>query len=260
MGCQDMKIKLNKDKNIGKVLFIVEGSKTEFYLLSKIFNKVFDYQYETIKRALPYEKYNAKINPLSRVFVINTENSNIKSIDKDNKFLDKLFEELIINYDFSIDNAAIYYIFDRDHQSNNDVRFIENMLGLLKNSRDNEGFERQGLLLLSYPSLESFIFSNFVNDSFDNCIENGNKLKEYLNNLNINQSKINEKTLMFSVNELIKSLRKMDIFSYDLDDFGNTNKEVFIKQEEFFKLNNEYRILSLLSIALLDLGLITIEE
>ena len=65
---------------------------------------------------------------------------------------------------------------------------------------------------------------------------------------------------MFSVNELIKSLRKMDIFSYDLDDFGNTNKEVFIKQEEFFKLNNEYRILSLLSIALLDLGLITIEE
>ena len=67
MGCQDMKIKLNKDKNIGKVLFIVEGSKTEFYLLSKIFNKVFDYQYETIKRALPYEKYNAKINPLSRV-------------------------------------------------------------------------------------------------------------------------------------------------------------------------------------------------
>ena len=41
-----MNIGLNKNKSIGKVLFIVEGAKTEPYLLGKIFTEVFDYQME----------------------------------------------------------------------------------------------------------------------------------------------------------------------------------------------------------------------
>lgn len=97
--------------------------------------------------------------------MINAEESNIKFIDRDNEFLDNLFVELIENYDFDVDNAAIYYIFDRDNQSNTDAEFIRNLLTVLVNSRDN-AYARQGMLLLSYPSIEAFTFSNFVDDSY----------------------------------------------------------------------------------------------
>lgn len=148
-----MNIRLNKDKSIGKVLFIVEGGKTEPYLLHRIFCNILDYQLETILRDKGYRKYNSKENATSQVFVINAEESNIKFIDRDNEFLDNLFAELIENYDFDVDNAAIYYIFDRDNQSNTDAGFIRNLLTVLVNSRDN-AYARQGMLLLSYPSFD----------------------------------------------------------------------------------------------------------
>ena len=47
MDFQDMRIELNKDKKIGKVLFIVEGSRTEPYIMTKLFTSILDYQLET---------------------------------------------------------------------------------------------------------------------------------------------------------------------------------------------------------------------
>lgn len=38
------KMKLNFDANIGKVVFIVEGPKTEIYILKKILRKLFGYE------------------------------------------------------------------------------------------------------------------------------------------------------------------------------------------------------------------------
>ena len=38
-----MSIALNKDKSIGKVLYIVEGGRTEPYILWKLFTQIFDY-------------------------------------------------------------------------------------------------------------------------------------------------------------------------------------------------------------------------
>ena len=38
-------IELNKQKNIGRVLFIVEGSKSEFVILRKIFCDILQYEY-----------------------------------------------------------------------------------------------------------------------------------------------------------------------------------------------------------------------
>lgn len=38
-------MKLNKDKHIGRVLFIVEGSQTEFSILRRIFCKILGYSY-----------------------------------------------------------------------------------------------------------------------------------------------------------------------------------------------------------------------
>ena len=102
-----MNVRINKEKSIGKVLYIVEGNKTEALILYYIFCKIYDYQFESILRGKGYHKYNSKENIMSQVFVINTEESNIKTIDKDNDFLNNLYITLFEQYDFNVDNAAI---------------------------------------------------------------------------------------------------------------------------------------------------------
>lgn len=260
MGYRNMNIALNKGKSIGKVLYIVEGEKTEPYILHKLFTEIFDYQFETIIRNKKYRKYNSKENVTSQVFVINAEESNIKYIAKDNNFLDNLFGELIENYDFDIDNAAIFYVFDRDNQSNTDVNLIKDLVETLANSRENENYLRQGLLLLSYPSIESFTLSNFHKNSFSEKFKIGNDLKRFLHERQINHQNITENTLVDATEELFKALFAMGIDSYDIDNFGDCNMKIFNYEENEFATEQVYRALSLICVSLIDLGLIEVDS
>ena len=254
-----MKINLNKDKSIGKVLYIVEGSKTEKFLLWRIFTGIFDYQFEVKTRDHPYQIFNRKDNPYSKIFVINVAESNIKHINKDDEFLNNLFKELIENYDFDIDNAAIYYLFDRDVESNTDSAFIKQLLCTLTNSRENENNFRQGILLLSYPSVESFTLSCFDENSFSLKIKLGRELKQYLESKKFNQSKIDETKLEFAVVNLVKSVSFISDSHLDVDNFKELNNKFFDFEENLFSKENVYNCLSLLAISLIDLGLIEIE-
>lgn len=255
-----MKINLNKGKSIGKVLYIVEGPKTEKFLLRKIFTGIFDYQFEAITRSHPYQIFNRKDNPYSKIFVINAAESNIKNIKKDDEFLNNLFIELIENYDFDIDNAAIYYLFDRDVESNTDPEFIRELLSTLTNSRENDNNYRQGILLLSYPSVESFTLSCFDGNSFSLKIKLGSELKQYLNMNNFNQSQIDERSLEFATNNLISSLLAINNGSFDVDNFKNLNIKIFDLEETNYSIESKYNCLSLLAVSLIDLGLIEIES
>ena len=137
---------LKKGKRIGQVLFIVEGEKTEPNLIYRVFSGIFGYQMERIYRDKTYRVFRKTDDPLSRVTVINTEESNIGFIRKDNDFLNEMFRLLIEDYGFDVDNAAIYYLFDRDPDSNTDSAFIEEMLGKLGSARDvNPDMMRQGI-------------------------------------------------------------------------------------------------------------------
>lgn len=49
-----MNVRINKEKSIGKVLYIVEGNKTEALILYYIFCKIYDYQFESILRGKGY--------------------------------------------------------------------------------------------------------------------------------------------------------------------------------------------------------------
>ncbi len=253
-----MNIKLNKNKSIGKVLYIVEGEKTEPYILHKLFATVFDYQVETITRSKGYRKYNSKENPTSQVFVINAEESNIKYIDKDNEFLDNLFRELIENYDFDIDNSAMFYLFDRDSQSNTDSEMIKELIHSLTNSRENKNYLRQGLLLLSYPSIESFTLSNFHKNSFSEKFRIGDDLKRFLHEENINHQKITEDTLILATEELLNAFRVIGTDNFDIDNFENSNMDIFNYEENIFSKEELYQALSLVCISLIDLGLIEV--
>lgn len=254
-----MSIRLNKEKSIGKVLFIVEGGKTEPFILHRIFCNILDYQVETILRDKGYRKYNSKENPTSQVMIINAEESNIKYIAKDNKFLDNLFVELIENYDFDVDNAAIYYLFDRDNQSNSDDEFIRGLLSTLVNARDNNGYDRQGMLLLSYPSIEAFTLSNFADNSFERKYKIGADLKQALHDSKYNQSGISEESLLKAVDELLKALTQIGICELNADEFGECNKAIFEFEEMEYNKEGVYRALSLLCISLMDLGILEIE-
>ena len=253
-----MNVSLNRNKSIGKVLFVVEGAWTEAYVLRKIFTTIFDYQFETILRQKGYKRYNSKENATSQVFVINAEESNIQYIKKDNQFLNSLFVELIENYDFDVDNAAIYYLFDRDNKSNTDIPFMEEMVSFLVNARDNEGYDRQGMLLLSYPSIESFTISNFEEQSFHKEFAIGQDVKQYAHQMNYNHQKISEETLLHAVKELLVALQEIEQKEFEIDGYSNISKKVFDFEEQEFQTSGLYRVLSLLVVAFIDLGLLEI--
>lgn len=273
MGFQTIinNVTINKSKSIGNVLFIVEGEKTEFFILRKIFNGIFGYKYEQKDRkGKVLKKYQSKEHKNSAVFVINTEDSTIKSICNKKDYIDRMFEILIDEYKFDVDNSSIYFIFDRDRDPKDEPEmhreYIRSLIKSLTNALDLDDdreeefiFDRQGLLILSYPCAEAFIASNFINDTYKitHCI--GKDLKKDLNNRKIQQSQISEETIKKATLEMLRYIEILHGKNLDMDGFKNLNLELFEKQEEFYKLNQMYRLLSLIPVILIDLGLIKIE-
>lgn len=249
------------------MLFIVEGLDDEIRILHKILCAVYGYEYERLNRNKSYHKYKPKNNTdvNSSIFVINSKESCIKDIMRDakgcNEYLDELFNKLREEYKFPVDKAAIYYIFDRDIKSNVDAELINDLLYKLRNSRDenDETFEK-GLLLLSYPSIESFIASNFISNTVNLQFEIGKELKEYLDKDQYTIQKINEGTLKLAIKEMLNGLNEFGIEQVDLDSLYDTNKKVYDNQEHHYSINSKFRLISLLCVALLDLGLIEIIE
>ena len=179
----------NKQQNIGNVLFIVEGAKSEFALLKHIFTRILNYSLIMNKRHHDaFEQYKSNENKYSTVAIINTKESNIKFAGEEgDQYLDQIYEILINDYDFDVDNASIFYLFDRDHHSNNNPNFINKLITKLKNPLDNDEY-KAGELLLSYPGIETYKLSlskeNIykINDSLDEKkkIVFCNQLKTYV--------------------------------------------------------------------------------
>lgn len=273
MGYQITKdnIIINKNKSIGNVLFIVEGSDTEFYILGKIFKDILNYTYEGVNREnKEFKKYQNPTKTNSRVFVINTENSHISSIKNQQDYLDDMFMTLGEKYRFDIDNSSIYFIFDRDrdpkHEADSHREYIRNLIRNLTNALDIDDsrsdefkFDRQGLMLLSYPAIEAFTASNFINEVHSQSYKIGKELKRSLADSKINQSKINEDSLKCAICEMLRYFSTIHSEELDIDYFSKLNLKIFDGQEQYYNSSSTYRVLSLLCIALIDLGIIEIE-
>ena len=74
-------MKLNREKHIGRVLFIVEGSRTEFAILRRIFCNLLGYSYIEKRRNRP-DYFTSNQDRFSQVAVINTRESNIRDISE----------------------------------------------------------------------------------------------------------------------------------------------------------------------------------
>lgn len=121
MDCQilNKNFKFNKDKNIGSVLYIVEGERREINLLGHIFKEILKYD-EVIgidRMGNERIKYISKKNKNSKIFIINSEQSNIQSI-ANTQFRDEQVK-ILKQYDdeFNYEDIPIYYIFDCDRKN-----------------------------------------------------------------------------------------------------------------------------------------------
>ena len=172
-----MKVKINTDKKIGKVIYVVEGDVDEVKIITKIYNELFGYS------VVSYNKKNNYLTMLksdkdkySRVYIIPSEHSSISSLEDSKEYLDNIYHKLAIDFELDVENSAIYYIFDRDRDSNRPGKILS-LMDKLKNSRENDDCEMNGLLLLSYPCIEA-IYCNCKNDNVR--LSNGSNAKSYV--------------------------------------------------------------------------------
>lgn len=165
-------IKINKQKALGTVVYVLEGAKDEYRLFKNIFKKIFSIMPIVCKKeTTDLSKYQIKENKDSIVILINSQNSSIKSLEND-EYIKRIINKVSTQANIDMSNSAVYFIWDRDNKSNNSET-ITSLMEKYHNSRDNE-YEMNGLLLLSYPSLESFIISCFE----ERCFQFKNKLYE----------------------------------------------------------------------------------
>ncbi len=243
-------MKINKRKRIGNVIIFVEGEKTEFEILENIFHHYLGYSIKKIKRRAKeiielqgYDRY-------SKITLINTPTNNINSILNIDDFFDYIFKDFAINLNLDTINNPVYFIFDRD-PGNNRPCIVEKLLNKLTNSQ-NDTDEQNGLLLLSFPSIESFILSLHEKYSYNNKIRLGKDLKKIIDDKEY-EKKINDNLLKNSINEFIDFLLKNNILDVETDIYNeldkiglkiyNIQKELYFKEKLFYCISQLVEIL-----------------
>ena len=160
---------------------------------------------------------------------------------------------LLRYYGIDVNKIRTYFIWDRDPKSNNDEKIVRNLIKKFGNSMDN-GEEMNGLLLLSYPAIESYVISNFENDILRKEIGH---LKSYVKEKGYKVKNMNRDTIKLAVTLMHKVFKSFGIKNYSVDSFSKTSLKLFDKEEQCFKDGEKYRLLSLISIIFIDLGIIT---
>ena len=248
---------INKTKRIGKVIYVVEGQKTEINILNKLFTKILDYSVVNVRRnECPTTYYQSQNDDFSQAFIINSENSNVSSITTGEDYLDSVYAELYEGYGLDPNKAAVYYIFDRDFNSN-PLPVVRDLVGKMGNSRDN-GFEANGLLLLSYPCFESFIISCF-HDRTHRLRLNSRSTKKFIGTHDIQSNNLEERHVPKAMGELhmgVDDLTGHVIQSKDLDDFKTINRDILNQEESLKDDKHRYRLLSLFLLSFWDLGIL----
>lgn len=258
MECQSTTkhLKINKNKSLGEVVIVVEGESEEFKLLKHIFTQVFDYNYFSIRRnKIMRDKFVSKSNKNSSIIIANTSNSNIKSIMEDKDYKDKLYELLKNEYNRSLKSVPIYILWDRDMDSNK-KEIVLKSLNTFTSSLDNN-YEMNGLLLLSYPCVEAYELSNFDKQLWKKTFSSSIDAKKQIKTIIPKLIDINESTLLLAVENMHRTMKKYGIRDYDPSNFQKENIKIFRNETEEYIKNKYFNALSLISVMLIDLGIIT---
>ena len=268
---------IDKTKNIGNVIFVVEGGRkesggTELRLLKKVFADILGYEVQELRRGSE-EFIGYGVNPQFRVFALNLPKNQLTQLTEDS--LDELFRRVREEFGIKPENCPVFYLYDRDALSykRNELR-----KRYVQKYTDPYGTEQgdQGQLLLSYPAIESYLMSCVQDETFrQSCLlgkDAKKKLSEYIckmrnvDNLDEHTKIVDmvfsenpqegERCLLHSVNEMELTLEKMGISSFDLDDLGETLLRAYDVQQQKYNDENTFWVLSLVGMALLELGVI----
>lgn len=193
--------------------------------------------------------------------------------------LDELFCRLKEEFHIKPENCPIFYLYDRDVLSykRNELRGK-----YVKKYTDPYGTDtgEQGQLLLSYPAIESYFLSCIKENTVEMAFKLGTDAKAVLANkictedcaektdihlktvdlVFSNEMKKMENRLIHSINEMDSGLQKLGVESYNLDDLAPTLLEVYDYQQQKYMKEDVFSLLSLVGMALLELGVIIEEE
>ena len=259
-GCRNMmkKYKVDKSRVVGDVIFVVEGGRpetggTEIRLLKSIFMDILDYEVQELRRGTD-EFIAHGNNKSSRIFVLNLPKNQLTQVTEDS--LDLLYRRLRSEFNIKPENCPMFLIYDRDYKSykNNELRgrYVRKYVDPYSNENGD-----QGQLLLSYPSVESYILSCFVDDTYLQKYYLGTDIKPVVMQHGISEEDITQEELVVhAVNEMDKALTAFELEEYDLDNLGPTLLGIYEMQQKNVTEEKVFFALSLISMALLELGII----
>lgn len=252
------KYRIDKSKNIGKVIFVVEGGRpetggTELRLLKKIFSDILNYEVRELRRGCD-EFIGYGDNPYSRVFALNLPKNQLTELTDET--IDELFCRLKEEFDIKPEDCPVFFLYDRDFGSYkpNGLRrpYVRRYTDPYANDEGN-----QGQLLLSYPAVESYLLSCIQEDVFRQSCLLGKTLKPELMKINCSEESItSEDHLVHAAVEMDKGLEAFGLGAYDLDNLAPTLLGIYDGQQQKYAANQKFSLLSLISMALLELGII----
>ena len=253
------KYKIDKSKNIGNVIFIVEGGRpdtggTELRLLKKIFSDILGYEVQELRRGSD-EFIGHGSNAQFHVFALNLPKNQLTQMTEE--ALDELYHRLTEEFHIKPEDCPIFYLYDRDYLSYKRNELRSKYVMKYTNPYGNDDGSL-GQLLLSYPCVESYLLSCIQDDVFSQSYLLGKDLKPELTKVGFSEEDINtENHLIHATTEMDKGLSALGLDSYDLDNLAPTLLGTYDYQQDKQKTDNSFSALSLISMALLELGIIT---
>lgn len=258
--CRYMKnYKIDKSKNIGNVIFVVEGGRpdtggTELRLLKKIFSDILGYEVKELRRGS--DEFIGYCNSTQfRVFALNLPKNQLTQMT--DEALDELYRRLNEEFNIKPEDCPIFYLYDRDYLSYkpNELR-KKYVMKYTDPYGDENG--NQGQLLLSYPAVESYLLSCIQDDVFLQSYFLGRDVKPEVTKVGFSEEDIEtEDYLLHAVVEMDKGLNAFGLETYNLDNLAPTLLGVYDCQQQKYKTEESFSLLSLVSMALLELGVIT---
>lgn len=252
------KYKINPQKIIGNVIFVVEGGRgdqsgTELKLLKSIFTDILGYEVQELPRGCDEFIVHGN-NSSSRVFGLNLQKNQLTQLTQD--ALDELFARLKSEFNLKPEDCPIFFLYDRDYLSYapNELRgkYVKKYTDPYSNATGD-----QGQLLLSYPSVESYLLSCIQEDIHNQTFFLGKDVKPKVTKHNFSAEAISSNDqIIHATIEMNKGLSSFGISEYDLDNLAPTLLTVYDEQQKSVKQDNTFHLISLISLALLELGVI----
>lgn len=271
------KYKIDKTKNIGNVIFVVEGGRpetggTELKLLKKIFVDILDYEVQELRRESEEFIGHGRLSQF-HVFALNLPKNQLTQLTEES--IDLLFQRLRNEFHIKPEDCPIYFLYDRDvlsyHRNELRGKYVKKYTDPYGTADGN-----QGQLLLSYPAIESYLLSCLKDNTIALSCKLGQDTKNLLSKalcpdhyenketvhqkavdlVFTNDPSVSEHHLLHSIYEMDAGLKAMGISEYDLDNLSNTLLNVYDYEQKLYIQEESFSVLSLVGMALLELGVI----